>query len=181
MNTRTKVTIAASVAILLAGVGVAGISHADSYGWGHRDSHYGGEHYRHGADRDGRWGMGGHGGHHGGRYMLRMFESYDSNGDGKLTQAEIDGVRAARLTQFDTDGDGSLSLTEYQGLWMDAMRERMVDRFQDLDDDGDGMVTKDEFAKPFARVVRYMDFNDDGAIGREDMGRHHRGRDRDDN
>jgi hypothetical protein len=176
MNRKTKIATAAGLAVLLAGVGIAGASYADGYGWGHHGGQSAGGH--HGMGSDGNWGR--HGSRHG-RQMLQMFESYDSNGDGKLTQAEIDETRGARLARFDTDGNGSLNLTEYQALWLDAMRERMVDRFQDLDDDGDGAVTKEEFARPFARMVRYMDMNDDGALGRDDMDRHRHGRDRDDN
>ena len=70
-----------------------------------------------------------------------LFESFDVNDDGILTQTEIEEVRQSRLTEFDANGDGSLSLEEYQALWMEAMRERMVDRFQAHDDDGDGLVT----------------------------------------
>ena len=76
-----------------------------------------------------------------------LFEAFDANQDGTLTQAEIDQARQAKLTEFDRDGDGSLTLEEYQALWMDAMRERMVDRFQAHDDDGDGMVTAEEFGE----------------------------------
>jgi len=174
MHTRTKITIAASLAVLLAGFGAAGISYADSAGWGHH-----GERHFARFDDDG-WMHGHHGRHGGAQRMIRMFESYDVNDDGKLTQVEIDETRAARLAKFDGDGNGALDLKEYEALWLDAMRERMVDRFQDLDDDGDGVVTKDEFVRPFARIVRYMDRNEDGAISRDDMPRHRHGGDRDD-
>jgi Ca2+-binding EF-hand superfamily protein len=123
----------------------------------------------------GGWGRHGHG-HYGGP---GFFEAYDANGDGRLTEAEIEEVRQSRLTEFDQDGDGSLSLEEYQALWMDAMRERMVDRFQSHDDDGDGMVTSEEFAEPFGRIVSRLDRNDDGEVTADEMRRRHRDRDRD--
>ncbi len=182
MKTRTKVTIAASVAVLLAGVSIASISQAhglkgsyqggSSYGMG-----YGGHGMGGGRHMDGQMGRfgGEYGGRHGARYggqgMMSMFDSFDGNGDGSLTQAEIDQARAARLAGFDTDGDGSLSLKEYEALWSDAMRERMVDRFQNLDADGDGTVTKAEFTEPFAGKVQFMDRNGDGVLSRDDMGR----------
>ena len=125
---------------------------------------------------DGGWGRHGRG-HHGG-YGHGLFEAYDANGDGRLTQAEIDQVRQARLAEFDQDGDGSLSLEEYQELWMDAMRERMVDRFQSHDDDGDGMVTPEEFAEPLDGIVSRLDRNDDGELTMDEMRRRHRDRDR---
>ena len=55
------------------------------------------------------------------------------------------------------------------------MRARMVDRFQSLDEDGDGAVTLEEFQAPFAGAVAFMDRNEDGALGADDMGRHGRG------
>jgi Ca2+-binding EF-hand superfamily protein len=177
MKTRTKVAIAASAAIMLAGIGVTGVSLADSGGW-----HGSGGHYKAGySDSERGYGHGKHQGRHsGGRHMFKMFETFDTNGDGSLTQAEIDEARAAQLAKFDRDGSGGLSLAEYEALWLEAMRSRMVDRFQDFDDDGDGIVTKDEYSKPFARMVRFADMNDDGAISKDDMMRHHKRRDRDD-
>ena len=123
---------------------------------------------------------GGWGGHHGwGRHggAVFLFEQYDANQDGRLTQAEIDQVRQSRLAEFDRDGDGKLTLEEYQALWMAAMRERMVDRFQSHDDDGDGLVTVEEFTEPFDRVIVRFDRNGDGELTLDEV--RHRGRDRD--
>ena len=165
MSTRTKITIIVSLSVLLIGMAIAGVSQAD--GWGPK----GGPHFgHHGSWQDGHKGR--HWKAHGGpKRMIRMFEAYDANRDGKLTQAEIDEGRAAQVVRFDADGDGALSLQEYEGLWLEAMRARLVDRFQFLDEDGDGVVTQTEFAEPFARVVTFMDRNDDDAISREDMRR----------
>ena len=114
-------------------------------------------------------------GHHDGGY--RLFEAYDANGDGALTQAEVDQARQSQLGEFDENGDGSLSLEEYQALWMDAMRERMVDRFQAHDDDGDGMVTAEEFGERFERMVGRLDDNDDGELTMDELRHRHRDRD----
>ena len=155
MQTRSKILIAAGLVVALSGVAVAGATyaHGSKSGW-----QRGG--YHHGA-------YGEHG--HKGRRMMHMLELYDANDDGKLTQAEIDGGRNERLAKFDTDSDQRLTLEEYQALWMDAMRERMVDRFQHLDDDGDAVVTLEEFTEPFANVVERRDRNGDGALSRDDF------------
>ncbi|MEM8658939.1 MAG: calcium-binding protein, partial [Pseudomonadota bacterium] len=87
---------------------------------------------------------GGDGGDRAGR-LMRFMETFDANADGSLTQEEIDSTRAERLAEFDADTDGVLTLEEFQALWLDAMRERMVDQFQSHDDDGDGQVTAEEF------------------------------------
>ena len=108
--------------------------------------------------------------HHGWhRRGERLLESFDSNNDGQLTQAEVDQARRDRLAQFDTDKDGQLTLQEYQALWLDAMHGRMVAQFQSLDDDGDAVVTTEEFIAPFGKVIRRLDRNDDGAITRDEF------------
>jgi Ca2+-binding EF-hand superfamily protein len=111
-----------------------------------------------------------------------MIEQFDVNQDGTITQVEIDQVRRDRLAAYDQNNDGSLTLEEYQALWLDAMRERMVDRFQDLDDEGDAIVTVEEFVEPFGSMVGRLDRNGDGALSRDDMrrGPHHRAPDDED-
>ncbi len=169
--------------------------HMRGQGRHYREGH--GEHGDHGHHSSGRrsdreegwahrgWKHGGKMGH--GRRMdrvLDLIELYDQDEDDKITQAEIDEVRANRLAEFDGDGNGMLSLQEYEALWLDAMRERMVDRFQSHDDDGDGQVTVEEFSEQTSRMVIRRDRNSDGAISLEDTRRADRGphrmRDRDD-
>lgn len=41
--------------------------------------------------------------------------------------------------------------------------------FQRLDDDGDAVVTREEFLEPFARLVQRLDRNADGAVTQEEM------------
>lgn len=150
----------------------------------HHDRHGDGGHHGHGHGRDGHKGRAHGGGGHGGKMghgrrtdrLMDLMELYDLDGDGKVTQAEIDQGRADRLGEFDSDGDGTLSLQEYEALWLDAMRERMVDRFQKHDDDGDGQVTVEEFSERTGRMVMRGDRNDDGAISLEDLRRGDRGR-----
>jgi Ca2+-binding EF-hand superfamily protein len=99
------------------------------------------------------------------------FDRLDADGDGRLTQAEIDDARRARLAEFDQDGDAQLSLEEYQALWLAVMRERMVDQFQALDADGDGVVTVDEYLVPYSRMVRRLDRNGDGEVTEDELRR----------
>lgn len=154
---------AAVAALLLA----AGIATADGRGGNTRADH--GEMRM--AHAGGGHGMRGdaRGMHRGDRPLFRLMERYDTDGDGALTVEEITAARAAQLQEFDADGDGSLSLEEYQALWLEAMRERMVDRFQQHDADGDGAVTREEFSRDLARMVARRDANGDGMMNEDDM------------
>ena len=127
------------------------------------------------ANADHRSGYHGGGYHHGGmkhhRRMGRWFMNrYDANEDGKVTQEEIDKNRNDRHAKYDSNGDGKLSLEEFQGLWLEAFRRRMVRAFQRFDVDGDAAVTLDEYTKPLSKIVERRDRNGDGALSRADRG-----------
>jgi hypothetical protein len=109
-----------------------------------------------------------------------LFDNFDTNKDGKITQAEIDAARDAQLKKHDRDGNGALSLEEYQALWVEVMRPRMVRQFQAHDEDGDASVTVQEFQERFSGMVRHLDRNDDGEITMDELRRRGRGGDRDD-
>jgi Ca2+-binding EF-hand superfamily protein len=126
------------------------------------------------ADRGGHGygGEGGHGGGHGRMMMMEQFtERYDANNDGKISQEEIDTNRTATLERNDADKDGSLSLAEFEKVWMEANRQRMVREFQRFDTDGDAKVTLEEYRKPLADMVARADRNGDGVLSRDDRGR----------
>jgi Ca2+-binding EF-hand superfamily protein len=172
--TRTKKSLIAATAIAALGlVTLAGFSHAggsshdcERGGWGKHAGHHGdrGDH----GDR----GPGGHG--------QMMFEKFDSDGDGRVTRAELDKTRAEKLGSADGNGDGQLTLEEFQVLWLEMARPMMVDRFQDLDEDGNGLVTAAEFGKPLAAMFVYLDRDEDGAITAEELRGKHRKHDHDD-
>lgn len=174
-----KKIIAASVAVVAIAAAVPLVASADNHGRHGKGAHHmeGGMHAKgHGRHGKGMHGGGRHGGKHAMVKMLDMIEMYDADGDGKITQEEVDQWRAARLRAFDTDGDDRLSIEEYEQLWLDAMRERMVDMFQRHDDDGDGRVTVEEFGERTKRMVMMRDRNDDGVLDAEDGKRPMRGR-----
>jgi Ca2+-binding EF-hand superfamily protein len=170
MKMRTKVLLAVSLTALVGGIAVVVPSFADRRG----DPRHGGEYApmafqeQHRLRGEPGQAHGHHGWHRHGEYLL---ESFDSNNDGRLTQAEVDQERRARFTQFDTDKDGKLTVQEYEALWLDAMRRQMVDRFQGLDDDGDAVVTSEEFVAPFGKVVYRLDRNNDGEITGDELRR----------
>lgn len=121
--------------------------------------------------------MMGDAGHHGvfgmmgGGEMLRtLFVQIDADGDGAVTQDEIDAFRAARVGEADASGDGALSIEEFDTLYRAFTRSRMVDMFQDFDADGDGVISVEEMDVRFGDVVDRMDRDGDGALTLRDRG-----------
>ena len=148
MKTKTKTLTAIAVAAAVGGTALAGASYA-----GHR------------------------GGGHGMGFLdkgqlavsaMEMFDAVDADGDGKLTQAEIDKARNDRHAAHDADGDGSLSLEEFSGLWNETTRPLTVRAFQILDADGDAVVTRAEYDRPFAAIVERFDRDRDGGLSMRD-------------
>ena len=160
MKARTKTLIGVGVAAAIGAVAIAGVSYAGN---------------RHGGFDGHR----GHGMHFLGKGQLRLtameiLQSIDADGDGKLTQAEIDKVRNDRHSAHDADGDGSLGLEEFAGLWHETTHPLTVRAFQMLDTDGDAVVTRAEYDRPLARIVERLDRNGDGALSPDDRWRHRR-------
>ena len=153
MQRKTKLLAAGAVAVLAAGA-LAGIASADmDGGWG------GGMHRM--------WGEG----HGRGMMGQQMMERYDTDKDGKITQAEIDQNRTAWHGEFDADKNASLSLEEFRALWLKARGEMIVREFQYFDADGSGQVTLEEYQKPLSGLVASRDRNGDGVLSRDDRGR----------
>lgn len=59
---------------------------------------------------------------------------------------------SAKLDEFDADADGALTLEEFEAFHMSVVRDRMVDRFQHLDADGDGQISQNEMETAGTRM-----------------------------
>ncbi|MEL6208243.1 MAG: EF-hand domain-containing protein [Pseudomonadota bacterium] len=116
--------------------------------------HRGGEHGGFGFGR----------GRGGSERFQRLFAEIDADGDGAVTQEEVDAYRSARVAAADASGDGALSIEEFDTLYREFTRDRMVDAFQDLDSDGDGVISTEEFDFRFGSIVERMDRDGDGAL-----------------
>ncbi len=166
MKNRTVKIVAASAVVLMgvAGASTLALADKDRMGW---SGSQGGQH-----DMKKRGGK--HQGKRGGKQVERMFEQFDTNGDGKLTQDEINAARTDMLAKHDADGDGKLSLAEFEAVWEEMTKQRMVRAFQRIDADGDASITVEEFLKPYANIVERMDRNGDGEISKDDRQRRKR-------
>ena len=83
--------------------------------------------------------------------MMGRFDS-DADGNGTISGDEAHGQLQSMHTNADTNGDGALTLEEFEVLHSQMIRSMMVDRFQHLDTDGDGMVTTGEMVAPADRM-----------------------------
>jgi hypothetical protein len=112
-----------------------------------------------------------------------LLQGVDTNGDGALSQDEIDAAVNGRFGGFDADKDAKLSLDEFRALWAEITRPVAVRAFQFLDPNGDAAIEKQELSERFGTAVARWDRNDDGVLSQADrphgrFGRHG-GRERD--
>ncbi|MCY4542895.1 MAG: EF-hand domain-containing protein [Rhodobacteraceae bacterium] len=152
MKDKTNNLIIISVVTALGGVALAGVAQADHGGFGGQGR---------GMDLfdDGPFGMSAAG----------LFETIDADGDGTLTQAEIDAFRIERLEAHDANGDGNLSLDEFSELWQEFTQPMTVRVFQMLDADGDAIITREEYDRPFGDIVQRLDTDGDGSISQDEQ------------
>ncbi|MEO1539642.1 MAG: EF-hand domain-containing protein [Pseudomonadota bacterium] len=102
------------------------------------------------------------------------FEAIDTNGDGQVTPAEMEAMRAARFAEVDTNGDGELSQAELLARAEQRDADRMtqrIERFIDrADEDDNGTLSLAETSPGNAdRIFSRLDSNDDGVISAEEF------------
>lgn len=79
----------------------------------------------------------------------------DTDGDGRVSQAEFVQARTARIAGMDANGDGTVTREEMAAAGQARMAERRVAAFGRMDADSDGMISRAEWdAAGAARVDR---------------------------
>ena len=107
-----------------------------------------------------------------GSFAADLFESVDADGDGTVSQAEIDQTLDDHLAAHDANTDGILTLEEFTILWQETTQPITVRVFQTLDRDGDAMVTRDEVDRLLAYIVDRLDRDGDGAFSMNERWHH---------
>lgn len=111
-----------------------------------------------------------------------MFERFDTDSDGAVTKAELEGAAAAHFAEADANGDGLLSAEEMIAAAekMRAAREakRMADRIakriEAHDTDGDGMISLEEATaymggSRFDKMFDKLDADGDGSVTQAEL------------
>lgn len=116
-------------------------------------------------------GSGGPGpGMHGPRMAMGpgMGKGHHGGPDGGPTAQEREAFQADLFKALDADHNGQLSQAEFAKAWETAQTMMKTQMFKKLDQNGDGVLTKDEFPG-FAAKMKAMDANGDGTVTRDEM------------
>jgi hypothetical protein len=113
------------------------------------------------------------------------FIQMDSNADGAVSKQEYLARRAAKFKEADANGDGKLTQGELEAAIIkritERVKDRMKDRFARLETDKDGAISEDEMTARAEHRFEKKDHDHDHQITPGEMrhrghrGEHHKG------
>ncbi len=86
----------------------------------------------------------------------------DADGDGRVSVEELRAARDTMFGRLDRNGDGVLTSDDRPRL--EAAKRRLEGLREQMDADGDGQVTKDEFVNGPTPFFTQADTNQDGFV-----------------
>lgn len=109
------------------------------------------------------------------RERAQFIAQHDSDGDGKVSLAEYKQFRASRFNDGDSDGKGYLSEDDYVDEYATRLEQQLEDerkahikqtkaRFESLDSDKDGFISRAEYDASGARMFAHLDKDNSGVI-----------------
>ena len=124
----------------------------------------------------GGMGMGGRGGPDDARgpMLIELFDSIDTDKDGKITYAELEAHRKAEFDAADANKDGVLDADELSARALARFQEKLAERTQNMldtmDNDGSGSLSPDELGQgPGMRNFARIDTDNDGFVTKEEI------------
>lgn len=103
------------------------------------------------------------------------FAALDADKDGKVTKAEVEAFRAAKVKAMDANADGKISAEELAAPRIaaatDRIKARSAEMVKKMDSDGDGMLSAAELAaRPGPEMLfDRIDANSDGAVTQDEV------------
>lgn len=100
--------------------------------------------------------------------MRQLLERADTNGDGEVTRAEFDRVRADMFARLDRNGDGHVDRKDR--AQMPGRRfEQAYQALASLDTNGDDRISRAELADDEAPAFVAADTNGDSVLSRDEI------------
>lgn len=100
-----------------------------------------------------------------------QFEDIDTDGNGEISQAEMQAQKSARFKSVDANGDGKLSPEEMHAMAQSRMADRVQKRIEHLDTDGDGALSESELSNlgRHGDMFKRLDGDESGGISKEEF------------
>lgn len=99
--------------------------------------------------------------------MIEQMQKADANRDGAISRKELLVYRASQFDRIDRNGDGVLTSNDMPSFA--KVRERMEAATAGFDRNGDGKITRAEFASGPTAAFDRADSNHDGIVTRQEL------------